>query len=111
MNLTQLQQRQAELEKEIEVLSRLPALEGYWIDSATDQGYSEVRYRLCYFTGERYSNGKLKKRRQSIRPHELARIRAQVERGGKLKAAKAELAQVRAAIATIERKIRALMGD
>ncbi|MEM9007686.1 MAG: hypothetical protein AAGE59_29695 [Cyanobacteria bacterium P01_F01_bin.86] len=110
MNLAELQQQQAKLTKQIEGLSKLPALEGYWIDSATDQGYTEVRYRLCHFTGERYANGKLKKRRQSIRPHELARIRAQVERGSQLKSAKAELAQVKAAIATIEHKIRELTG-
>ena len=110
MNLAELQQRQTQLEKEIEALSKLPALEGYWIDSATDQGYAEVRYRLCHFTGDRYANGKLKKRRQSIRPHELARIRAQVERGSQLKSAKAELEQVGSEIADIERKIRELTG-
>ena len=111
MNLAELRQRRAKLEKEIKTLTNLPVLEGYWIDSAMDKGSDEVRYRLCRFTGERYANGKLKKRRQSIRPHELARIRAQVERGSQLKSARAELAQVVDAIANIERKIKALMGD
>ncbi|MGF1524096.1 MAG: hypothetical protein ACFBSF_17395 [Leptolyngbyaceae cyanobacterium] len=111
INLTDLRQRQAQLEKVLEALLELPALEGYWIDSATDQGYGVVRYRLCHFAGGRYTNGKLKKRRQSIKPHELARIRAQVERGNKLKLVKAELEQVMGAIADIECRIRELTGS
>lgn len=111
MNLAELRQRQSTLEKEIKGLTMLPVLEGYWIDSATDQGYDKIRYRLCHFTGERYANGKLKKRRQSIEVRELPRIRAQVARGNKLKAARTELEQVTAAIAAVEHQIKTLTGE
>ncbi|MEL6384299.1 MAG: hypothetical protein AAFQ89_17950, partial [Cyanobacteria bacterium J06626_18] len=81
-----------------------------WIDSAKDAGYDTLRYRLCWFTEERYANGKRKKRRRSIEPRELPRVRAQVERGSRLRVARSELEQVRRAIAAIESKIQALMG-
>lgn len=110
MTLKGLQEREADITRELWALEKEPHLIGYWIDSSKGRQPGQVYTRLVWTVSGRYANGKPRKRRKTLKLEEIGRYRVMIERGVKIQQLRSELEKVKGAIASIEQKISALVG-
>lgn len=91
MTSAALQAKATEIEAAIAALKLQPHLTGCWLDCSTNRKGSTYTRLVWTVPGERYANGKPKKRRRTLKsPDEVADYRGRIERGKRILALEKE---------------------